>query len=111
MELIVEKDHRYAGVRVYCIERGQGRTVYYGHVDNKITAKTIDNNNYVDNDIHPLFEMGMGFFNDFVKCVIDYANAEGVKSDNDNFLLGKLEATEKHLDDTRIILSKVIDKI
>ena len=53
----------------------------------------------------------MGFFNDFVKCVIDYANAEGVKSDNDNFLLGKLEATEKHLDDTRIILSKVIDKI
>ncbi len=43
---------------------------------------------------------------DVVRAFISYGNEKGIKNNSETFAIGKLEATEKHLEDMRTLVFK-----
>lgn len=58
--------------------------------------------------IEPLIEMPEQMADEFIKAVVDYASEAGIKTENENLLKGKLQATEKHLEDMRLAFNKLL---
>ena len=51
----------------------------------------------------------------FFKEMADYLSGQNIKTENENLMQGKLQATEKHLEDMRkhfeTVLNKMVDKL
>ena len=56
--------------------------------------------------VESFLELPAEFFSDFVKAVMDYATENNIKTENENLLMGKFEATKEHLADMRKIVFK-----
>lgn len=81
--------------KIYIIEElVRGTRCYYNH-NGKYLVKTEIQEQGVS--IPPFLELDSDFFNDFVQAFSDFANENNIKSKNENYLEGKLAATEKQL--------------
>ena len=63
----------------------------------------------IANTIQPLLELPTGFFDEFVLAIVDYANENHIKTEDQTLLQGKYEAAQLHLSDMRKLVFK--DKI
>ena len=60
-----------------------------------------------DYAVCPAFiELPQRFGNDFLKALLDALSDKNIKTENENLLMGKFVATEKHLEDMRKIVFK-----
>ena len=109
MKLIVDKNYNTRAVRVYLEEKQGSDYIVIGQKDGKLTQQKT---NFIETpDLNPLLELPSHLFDDFVKLIVDYANNEGIKSDNHNLIEGKLQATENHLEDLKKYFPMVLDKL
>jgi hypothetical protein len=87
------------------------KTYIIGQKDGKLYQQEINEMNAASVEpLVPLLKMNRAFAEDFLKAVADYSSSVGIKTENENLLKGKLQATEKHLEDLRTHFSKVLDK-
>jgi hypothetical protein len=88
-------------IKIYIIdEEGRKRTEITQDKDSKfLHARELDPNQ--PNKIEPFLELPEKFFNEIAKSIVEYANVNDIKTDNESVLQGKLTATEKHLEDLR----------
>lgn len=60
-----------------------------------------------DYAVCPAFiELPVKFADDFLKALLDALSDKNIKTENENLLMGKFTATEKHLEDMRKIVFK-----
>lgn len=111
MKLFVETNWNTRATRFY-LEDQQGRIkTFIGVKDGALIAQELNPLNPITQEIFPLLEMGDYTAKEFIKAVVDYASNEGIKTENENLLKGKLEATEKHLEDLRRQFDLLLNKI
>lgn len=113
MEIFVENDYRTMVVRVYIRERESSIDKYY-FIDNGIlSCQTVDRSNFQYPEVKPFMEMPSYFYDSFAKAFIEQLNRDGIKTENENLMQGKLKATELHLNDLRenfgIVLKKLVE--
>lgn len=111
MEFILNEDWRTMTARMYLKERRDGRSVIIGQKNGMLIEQVMDSMNPTVQEVVPLLEMNISFAKKFLEAVSDYNNSVGIKNENDNLLIGKLSATEKHLEDMRVGFTKVLDKL
>lgn len=56
----------------------------------------------------PLLRMPRHMAEIFFKGITEYLSKEGIRTDNDNLLLGQLEAKKEHLGDMQMIVKKLM---
>ena len=54
--------------------------------------------------VEPFMTMQRDLFDDFLKCLVDYADQNGIKPENQTLIEGKFQAQSEHLADLREIL-------
>lgn len=57
--------------------------------------------------ITPTLELSKGTLNALLKCLLEFANNENIRTDSEEKITGKLEATLYHLEDLRSLLKLV----
>lgn len=108
--LIVHEDFLKNTTSFY-LRRYEGSTrVIIGQKDNQLLEQRNDSVCSIE-PIYPLLEMPSELANIFLKAVGDYNSGKGNVTENENKLKGKLEATEKHLEDLRTYFGKSLDKL
>jgi hypothetical protein len=111
MKLYVETNWNSRATRFY-LEDQQGRVkTFIGVKDGRLIEQQLNPMNAIDEPLFPLLEMGDYMAKEFIKSVVDYASGEGIKTENENLLKGKLEATERHLEDLRRQFDLLLNKI
>lgn len=91
-------------------ERGRERYSIQFDSQSKMLKQKLLNENVAE-EVEPFIELPYGFFDDFVKAVVDFASENNIKTESETLLQGKLSATEKHLEDLRTHFTKVLDKV
>jgi len=114
MKLFVETNWETRATRFY-LQDDEGRLkTLIGIKDGLLIKQELSPLNPTNVPIYPLLEMGDYMAKEFIKAIVDYASGEGIKTENENLLKGKLEATEKHLEDLRrqfdLLLNKIVNQ-
>ncbi len=109
MELIVERDIRTYTAMYFLKTESFGKDVFIGLKDGQLFEQTIDHT--INQPLIPLFELDIRTSNIFLACMANYLSNQGMKTENENLLLGKLAATEKHLDDLRNMTFRLLDSV
>lgn len=109
-ELIVHEDWSGMFVSFY-LKKYEGSTrVIIGQKDGElIEQRTKDV--VAPSPLIPLLKMPTDLANIFLKSVGDYNSGKGNITVNENLLKGKLESTEKHLEDMRTMSKLMLDRI
>lgn len=111
MKLIIERNWENRESRLYLMtDQGRDRVII-GYQDGMLVEQKLNPLNAEVVPIIPLLKMHDGFVDEFLKAVTDYTSNMGVKTENENLLIGKLKATEKHLEDLRKNFDKLLDKV
>lgn len=110
MELITERIYSSRSVKVYLREEHDGKETIYGQKDGAIFAQTFELSDPAIVDIIPLFEVNDRFFKLFLEAVVKFASDEGIKTENENAMKGKMEAMQAHMETLTKIVDKSIDK-
>ncbi len=110
MEFIVQNDYATRSARLY-IDIKKGHDTYViGVEDGKLVEQLYDKMN-INQNLKPIFEADQYFVKEFIQAVVNYAADNKIQPQKDSYLLGQLGATEKHLDDMRSVVTKLLDKI
>ena len=81
------------------------KNIYYNG-DGLFTVETIVEGEY--QELKPFLKCPSGMFREIVSEIVEYANKNHIQSQDKDFTRGKLEATEKHLEDMRKYLDKAM---
>jgi hypothetical protein len=111
IRFIVINDYETFNKKMYLEAYDNGRKVIIGMKDGLLTEQILENNTCSPIPIKPLLEMPLYLGEDFLKAVANYLSSEGIKTENENLLKGKLDATEKHLEDLRRNFDKLLNKV
>jgi hypothetical protein len=118
LKLYINQNFDAREVSVWLVDEQQGMDVFYTtHPEDPnfqgITRHASDQYIRTGEDpigkVKPFMKIGDRLFNEFVRLMVDYASKNNtVKTENENLIQGKLLATEKHLEDLRIIVFKTL---
>ena len=109
-KLIVNHDYSTMNVVIYGQIIEGTRLFIIGYDDGKLIEQEVSAENELApmTTSKPLLRVNYFMFNAFLKAFVDYANNVNIVTENENLLKGKLEATEKHLEDMREIAKTLL---
>lgn len=112
MELIFEDDLRTMTTRVYIKTKRGDKTVIIGFDGERLIEQELGDPSVSHDDIiKPLFILGHFDKKEFLSGCVNEASRLNIRTENENHLKGKLEATELHLNDMRDMSKKLLDDI
>lgn len=112
MDVFVEKDFAGQKVKIFVREqRGHQDAFYSVNEDGGLTGTTVDRNSPEIQPIKPFLELPYMFFKHLVKAMVEQTDKEGLKTENESKLEGKLEATSLHLKDMQDIAKQLLEKV
>jgi hypothetical protein len=109
MKLIIEKSYRNHRCYVYLSEKQGSRQVFIHFDGSNLVEQVLPDNPSADMDIKPFFSVPMDMLDDLIKAFITEGAKQNLRTENENLLKGKLEATELHLSDMREFSKKLLD--
>lgn len=105
-KIIINKDYRKRNIEFYWVRRNGDKEEFI-HPDKTgdlcITQKNIETPIDDDVEVKPFIILPMDMGESFIKLMVNVAKDENLQIGDENLLKGKLEATQKHLDDMREI--------
>ena len=105
MKIYIETQPYFNTIKVFAINRLSDGSSYIYLENGKLIEKTIDSSMVNTPDKYkPLIELPRQIFDEVVKEFKKYAENNGLNYEEENKTRGKLEATEKHLQDMRDIV-------
>lgn len=108
MELYIEHNRFNQEVKIFLEEvRGVERVVI-GYDGDNLTQTTIQTNTCSPDGIKPFLKLPTDIYQILLKLFKEQAEKEGVISENESVTMGKLIATEKHLEDMREAFKKLL---
>jgi hypothetical protein len=110
MEVFIQQSPMRDKVDVYVRIRSCNGYEYLHTVDDKLISINIPENECAPEDtVKPILTMPSNLFNQFVKEIAIFASNNNIKTENENLLKGKLQATENHLLSTQSNFDKLLD--
>lgn len=112
LRLIVNHDYRTMNVIIYGQIIEGTRLFIIGYDGERLIEQEVTPENELAQmtTFKPLLEVNEFKFNAFLKAFVDYASNVKMVTENENLLQGKLQATEKHLEDMRELVKELIIK-
>ena len=108
MEIFIERRYDKNNVEVF-IKEEKGSNNYFIHYNGtKIEEQNFDRSDNSVKDIKPFIIIPMQYFPSLISAFVEHANKMGIRTENENHLKGKLEATESHLKDLQLISKKLL---
>jgi hypothetical protein len=114
MEIIVENDFQTRCVRVYLMDKQGERRVYFSQGKGEMTSvisQTIESGDFSIKKIEPILDLPADLFDQLSKGIAKYLSQQGINTQNEDLLNGKLEATEKHLGDLRLYTDILLNNL
>lgn len=115
MKIYIQKPFTSSGdfkYSIYLIDDEDSQThraqITYDSATELLTRTVLNPNEHVQ--VKPFLVIPEFIFNDFAKAILNYASDNNIKTENENLLVGKMDATEKHLEDMRKIVFKDLEK-
>jgi len=116
MTIVVREDHGSTMAKIYLIEfdaTGRAKGYYRPGESGFLQYVQFTDNANPENPI-PLFEIPFYQVGNITKAFLLFADQSGIKTPTETHTAGKLEATERHLEDTRkwidLLLSALKDQ-
>ena len=106
-EIFIEEDYPFNQLKIWLIENTYSGKLSL-HFNGEYIVK-IPLDPHKTNDAKPLLVFPREAESFILKELVDYQIKRGIKTSDENLLLGKLEATEKHLTDIRDIAFKLLN--
>lgn len=110
IEIHIEDDYSMYAKKVWVIEKASGEIIHY-NIDNKgnLIETRISNSEapvFNDKRIRPFMIMPAQFGEAFLLAFTKALTDQGIRTENEHTLEGKLKAMDKHLEDMRMIAFK-----
>ena len=110
-QIIIERNYRMNALEIWIFRQSQGERIYYNISDKGDIIETVLRDVEFETKLKPFLELPLRFSQFFFDAISNYNSKNGIKTENENLLKGKLEATEKHLEDLRKHFDLLINKI
>jgi hypothetical protein len=107
MELIFQDIYEKMECRIYIRESMGNETVITGYDGEFLVSQKI-NNDSVRQDFKPLLIIPISMKDELIKAFVSEGAKANLRTENENLLKGKLEATELHLKDMREFAQKLL---
>lgn len=107
IEIRVQDDWMRNRVKVFAIEHSSVKPKWLHFDGEKIIQQETKDDGTIE-EIKPLFECNPHLFQLLIQSLTEEGNKRGIKTENENLLKGKLEATEHHLKDLQQISKKLL---
>ena len=108
MELIFEDLYHMMQCRIYIREEQGSRVVITGYDGQNLVQQVLGENNGLDREFLPLLTIPIQMKDKLIKAFVAEGAKQNLRTENENLLKGKLDATSLHLDDMRTLSSKLI---
>lgn len=109
MKVRIQEDYMRNSYKIFAFEIHLNKEHYLHYNDGKIERIEIDREMAAtDGAIKPLIELPRMVFHLLMPELIQQGNEMGIRTENENHLKGKLEATEFHLKDLQQISKKLL---
>jgi len=93
--------------RLYIIDESEGKRFELTMSDKPGYLKRVELKSDEPKEVEPFLILPSGFFEEFIKGIVEYANNEGIKPKDQTLIEGKYEATKEHLADMRKLVFKI----
>jgi len=93
-------------VEMYVLDDSGQHRRNISHDGENFTSEVLEEG--VFKEVKPFLRCPSRMFNEIVSEIVEYANKNHIQSQDKDFTRGKLEATEKHLEDMRKYLDKAM---
>lgn len=108
MELFINKNIQENRADIYLIEKVGNREAFIGYDGEFLVRTDIDPFFPLSDKVKPLLRVSLTLLPDLLKAFGDQTHKEGINTENENLLKGKLQATESHLSDMREITKHLL---
>lgn len=108
MELIIQDYYERMQCKIYIREQRGSRTVMIGYDGENLVEQMLPETPEAI-DIKPLLTIPFFMKDALIKAFVSEGAKQNLRTDNENMLKGKLEATELHLKDMREFSQKLLD--
>jgi hypothetical protein len=105
--LEIEKSRTSYDVKFWLWEEANGADIFYtfNTETNSLWGQSVNKTNTVlPNELRPFLVLPLSIANEFIKLMAEHANNQGITTENESKLIGKLAAKEEHLADFKKIL-------
>lgn len=110
MELITYHDYPRNRVDVYLREEKGNESVFTGFDGKHVVITRVNDLDANTDPVQPLLSMPPSMWRRMLPLFVDEATKNGIRTENENHLKGKLEATERHLNDLQKAFNKLLEK-
>lgn len=109
MKVRIQEDYMRNSYKIFAFEIHLNKEHFLIYNEGKIEKVEIDSEMVAnEGSIKPLIELPRMIFNLLMPELIKQGNEMGIRTENENHLKGKLEATEHHLTDMKAITKKLL---
>lgn len=108
MEIQVHRNPRGRHVEIYIFENRGRFDVFYTFHNGVIVEQEIEQSNLWPEDIHPTMKIPEAIYVPLLEQLSKEASKQGVSTETENHLKGKLEATKEHLADMKNISDRLL---
>jgi hypothetical protein len=113
MQLIINENFSHMSIEIYGRVIMGNRLLIIGFDGERLIEQEVTRENELMplKEFKPLLIVGRFMFESLLKAFVEYANNKGMKTENENLLQGKLNATETHLTDMRELSKKLVEAL
>lgn len=111
MDLIFEDLYHLMQCRIYIREERGSRIVIIGYDGQKVVEQVLNENTVPGEELIPLLIVPMQMKDKLIKSFVSEGAKQNLRTENENLLKGKLDATVLHLEDMRNFSTKLLDSV
>ena len=100
-KIVIERNYRMNALEIWIYREGPGVRIYFNISGDGQILETPLKNSEFGTELKPFLELPLHFAQFLFDGISNYNSQNGNKTENENYLMGKLCATEKHLEDLR----------
>lgn len=108
MEMYIEHDFRNRSKKVFLYKKGNRSDTFYALRNGELIGTTVDNDYGYPGPIEPFLNLPSEFANDLIRLMVEHCTREGIHTEKESKLEGRLEATKAHLADMQAITKKLL---
>lgn len=109
LKIIIIDNYANNCVEVWLREQGLNDSKNINYVDNKLIETSIPFDQIPDSSVQPFLKLPMNLAGNLFNAIFEHISKNGIKTPNENLLIGKLQATEEHLKDMREFTKLLLD--
>jgi hypothetical protein len=109
LEIFIEQKRVSNVFEIWVVDHHIDSDHFISLAENGIMEVTTVPFNEMGKDLKPFLSLPAYFAQYFFKAIAEHLSQRGIKTKDANLIEGKLQATEKHLEDMRDIAKKLID--